>query len=235
MKKILFSILLLLITTIAYAAQTTVNTPSDTFGVAWDRQQGMNTEIYDYMLSPCVFKDSPGQYNIFIESFENLDNWTQGGTVSVSNGVVSISSPDWSSIGLDFTQKSKYFTPPIDHAFIVEFTGTTSADSTTYLMLNGLNASIFKVMIWTPDGGYISGEAAGDTEFTNSAFPELDSTQKYNLKVLVDPINKIIQIYIKYQNLTTNHVEISEACTQHVFTYDPDDANYFKNIQINHE
>lgn len=47
MKKILSWILGgILVVGLVYAAQTTVNTSSDTFQTAWDRQQAMNSELY---------------------------------------------------------------------------------------------------------------------------------------------------------------------------------------------
>ena len=46
MKKLIITGLILLFAAGLYSAQTTVNTSSDTFKTAWDRQQAMNTEIY---------------------------------------------------------------------------------------------------------------------------------------------------------------------------------------------
>lgn len=47
MKKIISWILgALIVAGIVYAAQTDVETPGDSFGVAWERQHAMNTEIY---------------------------------------------------------------------------------------------------------------------------------------------------------------------------------------------
>ena len=47
MKKILsFAIVFLFIASVVWSAQTTVNTPEDSFETGWDRQQEMNTELY---------------------------------------------------------------------------------------------------------------------------------------------------------------------------------------------
>ena len=49
-KKTLIILFILFCSGFAYAAQTTVNTSSDTFKTAWDRQQAMNTELYSFPL-----------------------------------------------------------------------------------------------------------------------------------------------------------------------------------------
>lgn len=47
-KRILLTLFILLFSSVVYSAQTTVNTASDSFETAWDRQQAMNTELYTF-------------------------------------------------------------------------------------------------------------------------------------------------------------------------------------------
>jgi len=62
MKKILSWILgAVIVAGIVYAAQTTVNTSSDTFETAWDRQHAMNTELYGYETSEQTWRSSVTQ------------------------------------------------------------------------------------------------------------------------------------------------------------------------------
>ncbi len=62
MKKLITAIAFVLVCAgLGYVAQTTVNTSSDTFKTAWDRQQAMNTETYGFESSEQTWRSSVTQ------------------------------------------------------------------------------------------------------------------------------------------------------------------------------
>jgi len=67
MKKLIITGLILLFAAGLYSAQTTVNTSSDTFKTAWDRQQAMNTELYGKWTSLGATHDTGAELDALYE------------------------------------------------------------------------------------------------------------------------------------------------------------------------
>ena len=68
MKKLLYLILCgLVVAGVVYSAQTTVNTASDSFETAWDRQQAMNTELYGKWTALGTNHDTSGELDALYE------------------------------------------------------------------------------------------------------------------------------------------------------------------------
>ena len=73
----------LIVAGVVWSAQTTVNTSSDTFKTAWDRQQAMNTELYGYWATIDTEAEIKALYNFEDADIDALISAWVGANVTV--------------------------------------------------------------------------------------------------------------------------------------------------------
>jgi len=175
------------------------------------------------------FKDNPANYIILDEQFVSLDRWAQSGTVGLSTGVVTLTDNN-SYISMDLTDLKKTYSLPINEPYIVEFTGSVATGQ--QLFFNIIRSTVYMVqnLIYV---NTICGESDGNVGgFKCDAPANFDMTAKFKIRILIDPIEEIAQIYMYYENSSTTNPEIRETIYTGTLPFDADHAEPITQIRF---
>jgi len=231
MKQFFYSIIfILLMTTIGFAEQTLLES-GQTWGITRGVINANDTELYTFKdaYATRIFEDNPANYIILDEQFTDLSAWITSGTTSVSGGVVTLTDNN-SYIAISLTNLKQTYSLPINEPYIIEFTASAASGQQFFLKLFRSTKSMIENLIYANSICSESEDNVGG--FKCDTPTNFDMTSKFKIRLLIDPVVEVMQVYMYYENSSTNSPEIRETVYTGTLPFDADDSEQLTAISL---